>query len=303
MNAYEKHIKRLVSCHPDRGSSAIRTAPLPPYSGTRELDVIVPAYNVEKYIRGCIESILEQKTDRSFRVIAIDDGSTDRTGDVLESFRGIEVIHQNNRGLAAARNTGLDISAAKYVMFVDSDDELVSTAIEKLLEAVEDCDLAVGGYANFRGLKSFHITHRSLTGHSWGRVIRRSVFTNIQFPEGYWYEDSIMCQLIYPQTKIRQIEDILYLRRLQSNSITHSFEGDPRRLDSLWVTLRLMDDRKRLGLPPSQEYRRHLEAQTDLTLERIRWLGKDICESAQYVLEHKINEYFKRVTNGHNTHN
>lgn len=90
------------------------------------ISVIVPIYNVEKYVRKCLES-LKNQTMKEIEVICIDDGSTDRSGLIADEYESSEfpifrVIHTENRGLSAARNRGLDEARAEWIMFVDSDD-------------------------------------------------------------------------------------------------------------------------------------------------------------------------------------
>lgn len=89
------------------------------------LSIIVPVYNVEKYLRRCIDYILNQ-TFKDFELILVDDGSTDRCGEICDEYeildKRIKVIHKPNRGLSSARNAGIDISSGKYIGFVDSDD-------------------------------------------------------------------------------------------------------------------------------------------------------------------------------------
>ena len=86
--------------------------------------IIIPAYNAEAYLQRCLDSIfLQEFTD--YEVIVIDDGSTDGTATLLESYPQVKVIHQENQGMATARNRGLDAAQGDYILFVDSDDELM----------------------------------------------------------------------------------------------------------------------------------------------------------------------------------
>ena len=100
------------------------------------LSVIIPAYNCEKTVRKCIDSIINQNMDR-IEIIAVDDGSADNTLEVLESIavihNTVKIIRQKNSGVSAARNKGLENATGKYVMFVDSDDKLVSHSLKKVL--------------------------------------------------------------------------------------------------------------------------------------------------------------------------
>lgn len=97
-----------------------------------DVEIIVPCYNVEKYVEECISSILAQKTQYKCFITIINDGSTDGTSDLLkkyEALNGIKVITQRNAGLSGARNTGIAQAHGRYLMFVDSDDFLYDNAI------------------------------------------------------------------------------------------------------------------------------------------------------------------------------
>ena len=123
------------------------------------ISVIVPVYNVKPYIKECISSILYQ-THNELQVILIDDGSTDGSGEICDQFAKqdarIEVIHQKNAGVSAARNAGLQRAIGKFVIFTDSDDKLPATAYQDLLESWTGEDSFVIGrvqYINENGEK------------------------------------------------------------------------------------------------------------------------------------------------------
>lgn len=103
-----------------------------------KLSIIVPVYNVEKFIRSCIESIFNQGLDETcFEIIIINDGTMDRSmdviSDIIESHNNIQIIEQENKGLSIARNNGLQIAKGEYIQFVDSDDLLINNTIPFLL--------------------------------------------------------------------------------------------------------------------------------------------------------------------------
>lgn len=121
-----------------------------------DLQIIVPAYNVEKYIKECLDSVLSQDTSFSYIVKVINDGSTDGTLKILESYQKdnrIEIICQKNKGLSGARNTGLKEINARYLMFLDSDDKLAPGAIEAFMKMAQetDADIVEGAYLKFCG--------------------------------------------------------------------------------------------------------------------------------------------------------
>lgn len=112
------------------------------------LSIIVPIYNVEKYLRKCIDSLLNQDLPKEqYEIILVDDGSPDKCGEIADEYalqhQNIRVIHQENGGLSAARNTGIDAAKGKYIQFVDSDDYLESNVLGRLVERVQNDDLDV----------------------------------------------------------------------------------------------------------------------------------------------------------------
>lgn len=106
-----------------------------------KISVIVPVYNSEKYLEGCLDSIRNQ-TYKDFEAILIDDGSTDKSGRICDHYcvqdKRFQVIHKKNSGAGAARNDGLLRASGVYVVFVDSDDKLVNTYFERLSTHDED---------------------------------------------------------------------------------------------------------------------------------------------------------------------
>ena len=104
------------------------------------LSIIVPVYNVEAYLRECVESVVGQ-WDASCEMILVDDGSPDGSGklcdELADQYDGISVIHQENRGLSGARNTGLDAAKGKYVAFLDSDDRIAAGSLSRILTWID----------------------------------------------------------------------------------------------------------------------------------------------------------------------
>ena len=105
------------------------------------VSVIIPVYNVEKYLEECIDSVLAQ-TYQNIEIILVDDGSTDSSGLICDRYAekntNISVIHQKNSGLSAARNSGLNKANGDYIYFLDSDDYISADAIEKLFSIAEN---------------------------------------------------------------------------------------------------------------------------------------------------------------------
>lgn len=116
------------------------------------ISIIIPVYNVEKYLEKCILSMLDLKTD--YEIILVDDGSTDRSGELCDEWakkeKRIKVIHQKNSGLSAARNTGIRRASGEYVMFVDSDDFIDSEQTDEMLSNLNpEINILLGLYQNY----------------------------------------------------------------------------------------------------------------------------------------------------------
>ena len=222
------------------------------------ISVIVPVYNVEAYLDQCLESIVNQSY-RHLEILVIDDGSTDNGGTMCDHWaerdERIRVIHQPNGGLSAARNTGLDAMSGQLVMMVDSDDVLHASAISTLLDlmSTHQADIAVGGYLPFTGaapqwldrgesaqihdygqqeaiLAIFY--QQGLDHSAWGRLYRASLFDEIRYPVGLYYEDlAIIYPLLLKCTRVARTSQPLYGYRQRENSILDKFS--PKRADVL----------------------------------------------------------------------
>lgn len=289
-----KAIERLHAWHPDVRSSAIRKTPIalndePAY----DLDIVVPVYNSEKYFRKCLDSIISQKTCRTFRVICVDDGSQDKCGSIADEYassdKRVLVLHQENRGHSGARNSALDILDSRYLMFVDSDDFLPSDdVIESLISTAisNGCSLVGGGYSYVREDGSLiRIVHHAPGkadktehyGFPWGKIYSSSVFKDIKFPDGYWFEDSIMRQLVFERVgNAWYLDKSVYAYRSNPGQVTRSLCGKVRTIDSLYITMRLYEDRMTLGISEDKEYAEYLVRMARLTHARTRLLDKDI---------------------------
>lgn len=127
--------------------------------------IIIPVYNVENYIEQCLESVVTQEFD-SFEVILVDDGSADSSGarcDVYAAqYPNVKVIHQENKGVSAARNIGLDTAVGEWVLFLDGDDWLASGMLEKLCEQIAEEDADLYSYNAYKADESGNVTEKML---------------------------------------------------------------------------------------------------------------------------------------------
>lgn len=230
-----------------------------------DLSIIVPVYNAQNFLKRCIESCLSQRTEFTFEVIAVDDGSIDDSLALLRNYdcdQRLKVIHQENRGHAGARNAALDVASGRYICFVDSDDFIPSDAVQRLMSrAVElDADIVGGGYwlcdaegrrHRFKGLCGAVYTTPTvgLSGLPWGAVYRRSLWDEVRFPEGFWFEDTCLPYLIFSRSiKTASISGSVYYYRVNPKGITATSVFSKKALDSIWVVLKMFDEMERLGI-------------------------------------------------------
>ena len=267
-------LRLLHSYSPDPGSSCICQHDFA--AADSDVEVIVPCYNVELYVSQCLDSILSQKTEYSFFVTIVNDGSTDSTRSLIAKYEhlpNVRVIDQSNKGFSGARNAGIRQAHGRYLMFVDSDDVLMPGAIDCLMRMAEKtgADMVDGGFRRFAdrdgdfsaipGLASLYdmIQHDNLlpesddtrhtNGFVCGKLISRSLFSNVEFPLGYWFEDTIYCMILEPMCKrIASVAPLVFGYRMRRNSISHSFAGKPKAIDNLYITLGLLRDRENLGI-------------------------------------------------------
>lgn len=212
-----------------------------------EISIVVPVYNVEKYLRRCLESILGQ-TMRELEIILINDGSTDRSGEICEEYKErdnrIQVIHKKNGGLSDARNAGARIAASDYVIFLDSDDYIAQDMMETLYTLAKDsgADMSVCGVYNVYGEREIpqyskseefictgeeafmHILEgKKIPGTICNKLIKRQIVQQIEFPAGRLYEDAF-----YTLDLVQRVENVsvttrpMYYYAHRQDSITTS---------------------------------------------------------------------------------
>ena len=212
-----------------------------------EISIIVPVYQVEKYIRQCIDSILAQ-TFTDFELILVDDGSKDNSGKICDEYaekdKRIRVIHKENGGLSDARNKGLDNAAGKYFMFVDGDDYIAPNMAECLHNSIlkADADIAACNYRYIfesDGEKDFATENKAEVLNSneifynrknernygfwtvaWNKLYKREKFKSLRFRFGKYHEDEFWANDIYQMDiKAVTVSESLYYYRQRGNSI------------------------------------------------------------------------------------
>jgi len=215
------------------------------------ISVIIPVFNVDMYLRECINSILNQSyTD--LEIILVDDGSTDKSGAICEEYAAMDsriiVVHIENGGVSRARNTGLGMAKGEYIGFVDSDDLIHPKMYEHLLNAIIDYDADIASCSHSLFLDGDMVVEKgtakeayvldkvenreqylnnflsgSFTHYVWKSLYKRNIFESIRFEEGKRMEDVMFCgRLSSIISKRVVIKNRLYYYRIQGNSIMHA---------------------------------------------------------------------------------
>ena len=219
-------------------------------NGGELISIVVPIYNVEKYLRMCLDSI-EQQTYSNIEVLLINDGSPDSSGEICQEYVArdsrFHYFEKENGGLSDARNYGIERSNGMYLTFVDSDDWLSLTYVEDLYQAAirNDADTVVSHYTIYNESDRNYYVHiwddyyeKTCTGEelvlelpslelngyiyitSWGILFKKELFNNIRFPKGKVIEDSrTNYKLFFRSNKVAYIHKEIYYHREGIESI------------------------------------------------------------------------------------
>ena len=223
------------------------------------VSVIVPCYNVEKYLRSCLDSITNQ-TYTNLEIILVNDCSTDNTLNILSEYakkdKRIKIVNNIvNSGASQSRENGYNNSNGDWICFIDSDDALNPKAIERWIDVVdEETDIVAGKFISVKeqtfeeyiwsednNVEVLTYEHKEIMEHlgrfsqmevsdsTWGKIIRRSLFQKsnaLQYKEKFpfaYFEDTVLSPSLFLVTKkMKIINDYLYLYRVVANSMSHA---------------------------------------------------------------------------------
>lgn len=208
---------------------------------------IVPVYNTEKYLKKCLDSLVNQ-TYKDFEIIVVNDGSTDKSSSIIskyqKKYKNIIVIDKENEGLSMARNRGVQKSSGKYIIFVDSDDYVSNKLLEEVDKKIDDSDIlrfqiatedeeytkineyheegfeSMCGYDAFKYLSSYHFVEPA-----WCYVIRKNYYieNKFSFKKGVYHEDfGLIPYVIYKARKVKSIDYIGYHYVQRNGSIMNN---------------------------------------------------------------------------------
>lgn len=210
------------------------------------ISVVVPIYNVENYIKKCVDSILSQ-TYKNLEIILVDDGSPDNCPQICDEYAQkdsrIKVIHKENGGLSDARNAGIDISKGKFITFIDSDDYIEKDYVEVLYNSIKEnaSDMSIGSHKAIydngtilnkeTGEKSVldakTVLERILYDENidlsaWAKLYKTELFEEIRYPKERVFEDAATTyKLVDKSKKISIVSKSIYNYIIRNNSITN----------------------------------------------------------------------------------
>lgn len=232
-----------------------------------KVSIIIPIYNTEAYLEKCIKSVLDQ-TYKNLEIILINDGSSDRSADIAKKYgemdKRVLYFEQKNSGVSSARNYGLDLATGDYILFIDSDDWVESTIVEKLLNKMHShkidisccqydrgavkCEEGVQILNRNNALKEFLI-HKKINGSLVNKLFKTSVISDTRLNTAISYgEDALFLWKILLKVKyICVSNEVLYHVTLHSDSATGGGNYKPIRKDCIAVWTEICCDAKLLS--------------------------------------------------------
>ncbi len=278
-----------------------------------EISVIVPVYNSIRYLPRCLGSLLSQ-TFTDFELLLIDDGSTDGSGELCESYAArdsrVRTLRQSNRGQAAARNAGIDLAlsgGSKYLAFVDSDDFAAAQYLEALYEAIR-CGVKISsvlfaetdgrdipaapkkGRLAVVGAEDYYCNASLLPFVAWGKLFDRSCFESLRFPEVPKHEDTMLIyRLIFGAERIAVSASRFYFYFINRDGVSAK-----KRSPYALLELEAMD--AQLAFFAENGYDRALR---HCAAVEARMIGRDIseadgvCPEQKRLLEEKLRQHIR----------
>lgn len=281
-----------------------------------DLQIIIPAYNAEKYLNACLDSVISQESEYRTLVTVVNDGSTDSTSIILDNISmksvggkqiEIEIINQSNKGYSGARNAALRNIRGTYVMFLDSDDILPSNTIKVMLDAAykENIDILQGSWYSFNEekrentiLKDIDLDSKNvyISGYPWGKIFKYSVLKNFQFPEGFWFEDTPISFMIAAlPVRIATVKNIIYGYRLNPEGITAKAIYSNKSIDSYWITEQCLEDFPLFDLQYDQRAYEYFLRQTLMNACRICNQPRKVREAVFVMESYLKHKYFEEL--------
>lgn len=266
------------------------------YEPSVKLSIIVPAYNVEKYITQCLDSIVNALTDfNDYEIIVVEDCSTDNTlallKEICSNYKNLKLlINKKNLGLSGARNKALKYSLGHYITFVDSDDMLsygILSAVAKKIDENNNIDIfefdfqhyvleadvciflknRISSIKKITLLNNINDVYKLAKGFAWGKIYKRDLFELVRFPEGLYWEDAIISNVILRKAKTyMHLDTIGYLYRINPNGISNSVKARNLGYDQFYVTKYCLNAAKQSNLIIDGDFYKRLFVEASIFL-------------------------------------
>lgn len=213
-----------------------------------KVSIIIPAYNAERFLEKCINSILQQ-TYKELEILIINDGSMDGTLMLCNRYKELDcricVIDQTNKGVAATRNVGIQRATGDYILFVDADDWIEPDMVERLVVAIKEQETFDIAFCSFDNAETSErvitknvgarevwntetqqkefLIHKRMTGMLWNKLIRSKLFDGVSFDEtvGYGEDAQVLWKILKHTRDMIVLQDVLYHHVLDKQSISH----------------------------------------------------------------------------------
>ncbi len=286
------------------------------------VSIVIPVYNVEKYLSRCLNSVLDQNY-RNLEIILVDDGSTDKSSNICDEYKDkderIKVIHQQNKGLSGARNSGIDTATGEYICFIDSDDYISNYYVEQLIKTsiVENSDIVTCGYiqgyddnyifdskksssevysySSADALANWHDKYKKVETVAWNKLYKFKLFeTGIRYPVGKYFEDVPTTHLLVSEAQtISFINSKLYYYYQRNSSI----QGSP---DDNKIEQRMEMQTQRFMWFKNHGY---FSAYERLVDKYLKYLIICYAQTESINLKDTILKEFREIKNSANIHN
>ena len=230
------------------------------------VSVVVPVYNVERYLKQCLESIVKQ-TYKNLEIILVDDGSTDQSGKLCDKWRRkderVKVYHKENGGLSDARNYGIERASGEYIMFVDSDDTLELNAVELLQNVIvrDNVRMSIAAYNLVLGKRLVNkgdgfkdkilsqkealarlLQEKGYAVSAWAKMYATELFSDIRFPRGKIFEDNgTTYKIILKCDKIGYSNHAVYNYYKRKGTLT-TMSFSKKKLDFITLSDKMCED-------------------------------------------------------------
>lgn len=234
------------------------------------ISIVIPIYNIEKYVKKCIESVLNQDY-LNIDIILVDDGATDNSGKICDEYKNIDsriqVIHKLNGGLSDARNAGIKVAKGEYIIFIDGDDYIKPNYVSKLYNNLleNDADISVCGFSyvyddgkerkynnkekectkvfnSQQAIECMLDSRWAFKQCAWNKIYKKELFKDIEYPYGMLYEDlGTTYKLISKANKVVYDSNSLYYYVQRKTSITKSLKYNEREKNRILMANQMCD--------------------------------------------------------------